>query len=103
MYGKIILISCSLLILISCGYKEGAIQQEELSYIQFTGAWDGTTVQIDNSEPFKLSSTAAGGNPILKYGLSPGKHQIMVWREERLLVNRVLTLGNQQSMEVRIP
>lgn len=43
-----------LLLLVSCGYREGVVQKAEKSYFKFVGNWQNAVVEIDNVKPFKL-------------------------------------------------
>jgi len=86
-----------LLLLSACGgYQATTVQKDEVSYVKFVGDWKGVEVHIDNLEPIQLADQN-------KYGLAPGKHSIKVFRGERLLLNRVLFISDQEVREVRIP
>ena len=100
------------MLLTGCGYKEGMIQDEPLSYIRFTGATEGAVVSIDDSEPFELGkadpSADARNNPSeatgpIHYRVEPGKHRITVRKSGQLVVDRILLLDNGVTREVRIP
>ena len=105
---KIIILLFILLSVTSCGLREGVVQKAEKSYIQFTGNWENAIIQIDNLEPFVLESTydshsEQNKKPPLIYQLSPGKHNLKVTRDDKLLINRVLFLDSQSKMEVIVP
>lgn len=94
---RISLMLLLLLGLAACGgYQAATIQKDEVSYVKFVGDWKGVTIHIDNLEPIQLVDQN-------KYGLAPGKHTIKVFRGERLLLNRVLFISDQEVREVRIP
>ncbi len=108
---KILLICLLILLLASCGYKEGIIQKAEQSYLKFTGNWQAALVQIDDIKPFKLrgieGSSEAGAEvsaPEGKlYQISPGRHDIKIYKSGNVVVNRILLLENQATTEVFIP
>lgn len=95
------------LLVYACGYHEGVIQKAERSYLMFTGNWQSTLIQIDEGRPFPLSSikeTQEGHKPNqVLYQVAPGKHRLRVFRDGRLIVNRILFLEDQGTMEVIIP
>jgi hypothetical protein len=109
---KIIFLCLSLLLLFACGYKEGVIQKSEKSYLKFVGNWQNAQIQIDDLKQFKLDDYSGKDNesgtkkeppePKL-YQLSPGKHDIKIFKGGVMVVDRKLLLENQAIMEVFIP
>jgi len=105
---KVICLVFVTVLIVACGYKEGAVQKSEAGYIEFTGNWKGATVMIDDLVPFSLSSTydsesgTTSSSPLI-YKLSPGKHRVRIYRGERLVVDRMLFLSSQSRLEVDIP
>jgi hypothetical protein len=80
-------------LLTGCGYKEGVIQDEPVSYLRFTGASQGAVVSIDDLEPFELgkadSSADTKDNPSEATG--------------QVVVDIIIMLDNGVTREVRIP
>lgn len=99
------------MVIVSCGYKEGVIQRADKSFLNFTGNLQEASVQIDNAEPFMLKSYVvdaegqqrAVDNKNKLYQISPGKHNVKVYRGGQLVVNRILILDNNVIKEVQIP
>jgi len=83
---------------IGCAYNTGAIQRAERSFIQFTGNTEGVVVIIDDGNPVQLTY-----NKNTLYQASKGKHTLKVYRNDELVVNRVLFLDDHGTMEVIIP
>lgn len=93
-----------------CGYREGVLIKEPVSYLYFTGNTENAFVSIDDKEGFSLSkatlSQDAGGGQAGKptyYQVPPGKHRIAVRIGGELVVDRVLIIGNGTTQEIRIP
>jgi hypothetical protein len=84
-----------LFLMTGCGINEGIIQKAERGYIEFTGNIDGAVAQVDNSEPFKITLNV--------YQLSNGKHRVKVFRDSKLVVDRLLFIDDQTRLEVQIP
>lgn len=108
---KALFIVCGVLLIVSCGYKEGVIQRADRSYLSFTGNLDNVSVQLDNAEPFTLQSYGVDSDGQRRhmnvnnklYQVSPGKHTIKVYRDGQLVVNRILLLDTDVIKEVHIP
>ncbi len=99
--GIFLLFFVILFIFISaCGYQAGIIQKADKSFFKFTGNRQNVSVVIDEMEPFVLKSR--DGNRTI-YQTSPGKHSLKIYRDGRLLIDKILFLENQATMEVEIP
>ena len=82
----------------SCGYREGIIQKDEKSYLRFMGNVANVQVLIDDMQPFNIQA-----NETKLYQIPPGKHQVAIYRDSKLIVNRVVYVQSQATMEVEIP
>ena len=85
-----------LVFVFACGHSEGIIQKAEKSFIVFTGNLENVKVQIDDLEPIFPS-------PKTHYQLFPGRHQLSAFRDGILLLDRVVILENQVTMEITMP
>lgn len=82
----------------ACGYQTGVNQRQEQSFVRFIGNLDYAVAQFDdNQQTIPLDSGTA------KYALSPGKHRVKVIRNGQVVVERILFLGDQATMEVNVP
>jgi len=99
-------------LLTGCGYKEGMLQDEPVSYLRFTGASQGAVVSIDDLEPFELGkadssadarNNSSGATGPIHYRVEPGKHRITVRKNGQVVVARIILLDNGVTREVRIP
>ncbi len=110
---KTLLISLVVLFLTtSCGLKEGVVQKDQRSYLWFTGNTENATVYIDDLAPISLNVRVAERGTDeneksvpsqINYALSPGKHVIVVKKDEIEVVNRKVLLGNGMTKEIQIP
>jgi hypothetical protein len=105
---KVLLIVAACFAFVACGYQEGVVLKAERSYLKFTGNWPNATVQIDAMQPFDLRPPGPSNDPKTSpdntlYQVSPGRHRITVTRGGNVVVDRVLILENQVTMEVQIP
>lgn len=95
-----------------CGYVEGVVQKSEKSFLWFTGNTENAVVYVDNREFVRLTLSyyidERTGEKTKKeetvyYQIEPGKHEIRVERDGKVLVNRLLILGNQMTKEIAVP
>lgn len=93
---KIVFLMCGMLFILACGYIEGTVQKAEESTVVFLGDLTQIRVQIDDREPF----TPSEGK---HYQLSPGKHMITAFKNESMVLKRIILLENHVSTEIRIP
>jgi hypothetical protein len=101
---KVFLLILLISLIYACGYKEGVIRKGEKSYLLFTGNTANISLSIDNSEPFLLKIKNNNSDaPQKLYQVSPGKHLLKIYRDRILIVDRVIFLGNQETMEVHVP
>ena len=85
--------------ILSCGaYNSGAISRAERSYFKFTGDTTLVKIVIDDSSPIILSS-----DNYTVYETTPGKHKILAYRGDMLIINRIVYLENQGTMEIILP
>ena len=94
-------ITCFILFLSSCGYKEGVIQPSSNSYLKFTGNTRNAVVTIDDSDPISIQASSDNGN-VIHYQLSPGKHRIIVKRNNDVVLKRDVLIGNGMTKEINI-
>lgn len=95
----------------ACGFKEGVVMHDKKSYLWFSGNSDGVSVMIDDQSPFDLSPSYyvdSQGNKKSKtspvhYEVDPGKHTIKLTRNDKLILERTLLLGNHMTTEIEIP
>ncbi len=92
----LILLLLGALLIFACGHQEGIIQKAEKSFIFFSGNLENVVIHIDKREPFAPSYGR-------HYEMLPGKHTFMAYRGGNLLLNKIVILENQVTMEIRIP
>jgi hypothetical protein len=93
---KIFILSLGALFILACGHVEGTIQKAERSLIVFSGNLENVSIKIDDREPFVPSYGK-------HYQLSPGKHLLTAYRDGALVLNKIIFLDNQVTMEISIP
>lgn len=95
---KILLSMLLIVIFMSCGgYNTGTVQQSEKGFLKFIGKTEQLRIVIDDGE-----AMISGKNDIV-YQVKPGRHAVKVFRSEQLLVDRVIVVDNQATMEIEIP
>ncbi|MCG8636789.1 MAG: hypothetical protein MI863_23350 [Desulfobacterales bacterium] len=91
--------------LFGCGLKEGVIQKDARSYLWFTGNTKDAIVLIDDLTPFNLNTAneKESGAKTRYYEVAPGKHTIVVTRNNKEIVKRIVLLGDGITKEIQIP
>jgi hypothetical protein len=98
----IVLTSCVLITLSSCGYKEGVIQPSDKSYLVFTGNTQNIQIIIDNSDPFSAQTSVESGS-VKHYQISPGKHMIVIKKGNEIVLQREILVGSGMTKEIQVP
>lgn len=99
---KIVLITILLSLSSACSYNtysSGAVSAEAVSYLYFSGDIKGAQVAIDDSPSFLV--TKAGIKNL--YKVTPGKHVIIITKDEKIIVKRNILLGDGHEKEIHIP
>ncbi len=89
-----------------CGYKEGILVKEPVSYLWFTGNVEQAFVRIDGGAPFDLARAAEAQEMKqgkIYYQIPPGKHRVIVEKNGVRLVDRNLYIGDGNIQEIQIP
>lgn len=97
---KVLLAAFTALLVGGCGTQSGVVIREAVSYIQFSGNWDGAIAQFDGGKELKVGD---GSNSALMFSIKPGNHNLKVTKNGSVVVDRVLFLSDGQTMEVSIP
>jgi len=111
---KTIFYILSLIGLASCGYREAVIIADPRAFLAFGGNTAGAIVKIDENISFALdnghgpssnSDTGAKEKHLAEthYRIAPGKHRIQVLKNEEIVVDRELLLGDGITKEIFVP
>lgn len=83
---------------LSCGgYRETITQKNEKGQIKFVGNSLNVSISIDDGPLFVIDK------PDVVYQVQPGKHNIKVYKNNQMIVNRDLILDSNAIMEIDIP
>ena len=95
---KTTIISIIFLLFVGCAYNTGRVQRAEKSYLQFIGNSEGVRILIDENNTFELAETKD-----MLYQLSHGKHTLKIYRNNNLIIDRIIFLEDHGTMEIIIP
>jgi hypothetical protein len=85
------------LMLASCGGYTETIQKAEKGYLKFVGNTAETTITIDDGSAFSY-------NPEIElYQVRPGRHIVKVFRNNQVIVNRIIIVENEITTEIIVP
>ena len=97
---RFLIINLSLLLVLTfvgCGYKAGVSTSEQTSYFFFSGDTTNVTVSIDGMATFTVEPGRDN-----QYKVAPGKHQIRVYRQGLLIVDREVYVGDGIAKEIGV-
>ncbi len=106
MAKKLIFPALVLFLIISCGYYEGVVQPTPKSYLSFTGNVEGAIASVDNTVTLYLDRelrAADGGKRTVLFQITPGKHNVIVTKMGREVVNRVVIVADGATKEIEVP
>lgn len=83
-----------------CGRQTGVTSPEQVAWLSFVGNTKGAVFVIDNGASVALSTSKKDDK---WYEVAPGKHAILVMRNNKIVVKRTVLIGNQQTKEIRVP
>lgn len=95
---KATIISIIFLLFVGCAFNTGSVQRAEKSYLQFIGNSEGVRILIDENNTFELAE-----NKDMLYQLSHGKHTLKIYRNNNLIIDRIIFLEDHGTMEIIIP
>jgi hypothetical protein len=93
-YAPIVLVLSVLLWLSGCMANTGTFTHAALSHFAFVGETQDAIISIDDHQ-----ATPEDG----KVTTEPGRHRIRVTKGGKLVVDREVLVGDQQTMEISVP
>ncbi len=84
--------------MISCGgYNTGVTIKDHKGYLKFTGNTYDITVSINDNQPFMLQKE------VEVYSLEPGTHNVKIYRDKNVVVNRTIIVDAEVTTEIEVP
>ena len=95
---EFLILIVSVILFTSCGgHNSGVLEKESAGYLKFLGNITNASVEIDQSTQFNI-------NPETDlYKLTPGKHTLKVYINSKLIVERIIIIQSQNTIEVEVP
>ena len=87
----------ALLSLSACGYKEGVSTGAAKAYLYFTGDTKTAEVSIDKGERFSVEPSRNN-----QYAIKPGKHLVEVYKNNELILQREIYVGDGIAKEIEL-
>ena len=86
------------------GIKTGVIQKSEFAYLKFTGNLDSVSVTVDEGKyNFDLFENNGSSKKNTLYKISNGKHRVQIYRNNNLIIDRMIFVDNHITTEINIP
>jgi hypothetical protein len=103
----LIMAALSLMLLMGCYYgkRSATVQPADQCFLQFSGNSEGVRIIIDESTPFVLGKSGDTDRfkPLKLYQIQPGKHHIQAFKNEKMIIDQLIYIGNNETKEILIP
>lgn len=91
------LLVLSFIAISGCGYKEGVTTAAQKSYLYFTGNTENVKVSVDGGKQFSVESGRDN-----QYKIEPGKHVVKVYRDNEVVVEKLIFVGESVAKEIEL-
>ena len=86
------------LLLISCGgYRTSIIEKDNAGYLKFTGNTSNVTITLNDENEFQLDPETE------LYKVEPGQYNLKAFRDNNLLIDRIIIVEKQTTIEIEVP
>lgn len=96
-YLIVLLTTLALMSFSACGYKEGVSTGGAKAYLYFTGDTSSAEVSIDGGERFSVKPSRDN-----QYQIKPGKHLVEVYKNDEMVVQREIYVGDGIAKEIEV-
>jgi len=83
----------------SCTLREGSTQLEDVAYLTFEGDSNGLLLQVDSAERIDMRESSRE----VRYEVATGTHRVRIWRDEELIVDRMVFVSQGQGFRITLP
>ncbi len=97
MKKSILFILLSLFIISCGGYNTEVLIKDHKGYLKFTGNTNNISISVDDKQSFIPQ------REVELYELEPGTHNIKVYRNTDILVNRTIIVDAEVTTEIEVP
>lgn len=93
--------------LFSCGSYKHQAQLDKYAYFQITGELNGEKLVLDNGTPVAVEdeyeSFDLNGRQATRIRVNQGKHRVTIYREDKVIVDRVFYVSSGNVFELELP
>ncbi|GFM38271.1 hypothetical protein [Desulfovibrio psychrotolerans] len=95
----------AVLFIAGCGAHDGVVSKADVSWLSFVGDTRGAMVSIDDAAPFLLRPAGYDKKQPKPqwYEVSPGRHTVVITRNDAVIVHREVLVGTGQTKEILVP
>lgn len=86
------------LLLISCGgYRTSIVEKDNSGFLKFTGNTANVTITLNDEDEFSLDPKTE------LYKVNPGQYNLKAYRDNILLIDRIIIVEKQTTNEIEVP
>jgi hypothetical protein len=82
-----------------CHSSTGTLSRAPVAFLKVVGDKEGLTAHVDDLSPVAVTGKSKGST----IQVSPGKHRIKIFYRNELVVDRVVLVSDDQTMEISVP
>jgi len=82
-----------------CASKQTIVQRDDLAYLQLSGDCEGVSLQIDDNAPLQVVGPCEDS----RFSVAPGRHTVKLFRDNTLILERLMLFSASQTSEVTLP
>jgi hypothetical protein len=79
------------------GYTSSTVIRVEKGFLKFTGNTESVIISVDDQPQFAYDPK------IDLYEVKPGRHIVKIQRNKLIIVNRIIIVDNQTTVEIDVP
>lgn len=94
------------LLISACTSVSYTTQNDENSYLQLEGNFQNTNIQLGDENYFVGETTESfelNGQPVVKIEVASGKHELVVSKDDKIVIQKYIFLSEGQTFAVSIP
>ncbi len=89
----------TVLLIGGCAGHQGVVLRDGNAYVLLKGDCAGVSLQIDENALIRV----VGECNDIKYSVMPGRHVVKLYRDGKMILERLVFLGSNETCEVTIP
>ncbi len=83
----------------ACSSSSGTLSRAPIGFVELSNVSRPLTVVVDDQNELEVPAQRKPAT----LQIAPGKHRVRIWSDGTLIVDRVVLVGDQQTLQIQIP